>query len=91
MIAMENLENFNDIFLALQKAGNVPVSVQIERFSMTIGQANDRPKLGRSLACPEYAGSNATQHLPCIANIHSFWSTFLFSVETEATIGYGYR
>ena len=28
---------------------------------------------------------------PCVGNIHGFASTFLFSIETQHTIGYGYR
>ncbi|XP_028842870.1 G protein-activated inward rectifier potassium channel 1 [Denticeps clupeoides] len=30
-------------------------------------------------------------HTPCVANVHNFPSAFLFFIETEATIGYGYR
>lgn len=29
--------------------------------------------------------------VPCVVNINSFWSSFLFSVETQSTIGYGGR
>ncbi|CAM6031386.1 unnamed protein product, partial [Sphagnum compactum] len=28
---------------------------------------------------------------PCVANIHSYASTFLYSIETQTTIGYGGR
>lgn len=28
---------------------------------------------------------------PCMANVHSFTGAFLFSMETQATIGYGFR
>lgn len=28
---------------------------------------------------------------PCVTNVHSFTSCFLFSVETQHTIGYGAR
>nr|XP_003224652.2 PREDICTED: G protein-activated inward rectifier potassium channel 1 [Anolis carolinensis] len=30
-------------------------------------------------------------HNPCVANVYNFPSAFLFFIETEATIGYGYR
>uniref|UniRef100_A0A8C4QCB9 G protein-activated inward rectifier potassium channel 1 n=1 Tax=Eptatretus burgeri TaxID=7764 RepID=A0A8C4QCB9_EPTBU len=30
-------------------------------------------------------------HTPCVANVYGFPSAFLFFLETEATIGYGYR
>lgn len=30
-------------------------------------------------------------YTPCVANVHNFPSAFLFFIETEATIGYGYR
>ncbi|XP_061410852.1 G protein-activated inward rectifier potassium channel 1-like [Lethenteron reissneri] len=30
-------------------------------------------------------------YVPCVANVHSFPSAFLFFIETEATIGYGFR
>ncbi|KAM4652065.1 LOW QUALITY PROTEIN: G protein-activated inward rectifier potassium channel 4 [Discoglossus pictus] len=29
--------------------------------------------------------------VPCVENLHGFVSAFLFSIETETTIGYGYR
>ncbi|XP_069080600.1 G protein-activated inward rectifier potassium channel 4 [Pleurodeles waltl] len=29
--------------------------------------------------------------IPCVANLNGFVSAFLFSIETETTIGYGYR
>lgn len=29
--------------------------------------------------------------VPCVFNIHSFTSCFLFSIETQHTIGYGVR
>ncbi|KAK4304426.1 hypothetical protein Pmani_023617 [Petrolisthes manimaculis] len=32
-----------------------------------------------------------TSHEPCINNVHSFTGCFLFSIETQHTIGYGYR
>lgn len=28
---------------------------------------------------------------PCVANVHGFTGAFMFSVETQSTIGYGYR
>lgn len=31
------------------------------------------------------------QWVPCVFNIHSFTSCFLFSIETQHTIGYGVR
>ncbi|XP_017336226.1 G protein-activated inward rectifier potassium channel 1 [Ictalurus punctatus] len=31
------------------------------------------------------------KYTPCVANVHNFPSAFLFFIETEATIGYGYR
>ncbi|KAK7939505.1 hypothetical protein WMY93_002831 [Mugilogobius chulae] len=31
------------------------------------------------------------QYTPCVANVYNFPSAFLFFIETEATIGYGYR
>lgn len=33
----------------------------------------------------------ATGWKPCIANVHGFASCFLFSIETQHTIGYGAR
>lgn len=30
-------------------------------------------------------------YTPCVANVYNFPSAFLFFIETEATIGYGYR
>ncbi|KAI4822113.1 hypothetical protein KUCAC02_007675 [Chaenocephalus aceratus] len=30
-------------------------------------------------------------YIPCVANVYNFPSAFLFFIETEATIGYGYR
>lgn len=35
-------------------------------------------------------GHDAT-YTPCVANVYNFPSAFLFFIETEATIGYGYR
>ena len=32
-----------------------------------------------------------SKHKPCVANIWNFASCFLFSIETQHTIGYGYR
>ncbi|XP_060795760.1 G protein-activated inward rectifier potassium channel 1 [Neoarius graeffei] len=31
------------------------------------------------------------EYTPCVANVYNFPSAFLFFIETEATIGYGYR
>uniref|UniRef100_W5L7F7 G protein-activated inward rectifier potassium channel 1 n=1 Tax=Astyanax mexicanus TaxID=7994 RepID=W5L7F7_ASTMX len=31
------------------------------------------------------------KYTPCVANVYNFPSAFLFFIETEATIGYGYR
>lgn len=31
------------------------------------------------------------QWTPCVHNVNSFISAFLFSIETETTIGYGHR
>ncbi|XP_019738874.1 G protein-activated inward rectifier potassium channel 1-like [Hippocampus comes] len=36
-------------------------------------------------------GRDASAHAPCVANVYNFPSAFLFFIETEATIGYGYR
>ncbi|KAM6957720.1 G protein-activated inward rectifier potassium channel 1-like [Aplochiton taeniatus] len=36
------------------------------------------------------AGHDAS-YTPCVANVYNFPSAFLFFIETEATIGYGYR
>ncbi|NXR19679.1 KCNJ9 protein, partial [Cinclus mexicanus] len=33
----------------------------------------------------------AAAFVPCVTSIHSFTSAFLFSIETETTIGYGHR
>ncbi|KAL4660646.1 G protein-activated inward rectifier potassium channel 4-like [Arapaima gigas] len=35
--------------------------------------------------------SNEQGWTPCVENLNSFVSAFLFSIETETTIGYGYR
>ncbi|MBN3302602.1 G protein-activated inward rectifier potassium channel 1 [Amia ocellicauda] len=32
-----------------------------------------------------------SQYTPCVANVYNFPSAFLFFIETEATIGYGFR
>ncbi|XP_071248566.1 G protein-activated inward rectifier potassium channel 1 [Salvelinus alpinus] len=32
-----------------------------------------------------------SSYTPCVANVYNFPSAFLFFIETEATIGYGYR
>ncbi|KAM9716125.1 G protein-activated inward rectifier potassium channel 1-like [Menidia menidia] len=37
-----------------------------------------------------HAGHDAS-YTPCVANVYNFPSAFLFFIETEATIGYGYR
>ena len=34
---------------------------------------------------------NTTSHEPCAMNVHSYWSAFLFFVETETSVGYGKR
>ncbi|XP_074745368.1 inward rectifier potassium channel 16 [Strix uralensis] len=34
---------------------------------------------------------NDEEITPCVANVHSFTGAFLFSLETQTTIGYGYR
>ncbi|XP_061563687.1 G protein-activated inward rectifier potassium channel 1-like [Cololabis saira] len=36
-------------------------------------------------------GGHAASYTPCVANVYNFPSAFLFFIETEATIGYGYR
>ncbi|XP_077176126.1 G protein-activated inward rectifier potassium channel 1 isoform X2 [Paroedura picta] len=35
--------------------------------------------------------SHDEDYTPCVANVYNFPSAFLFFIETEATIGYGYR
>ncbi|KAK1794521.1 hypothetical protein P4O66_010768 [Electrophorus voltai] len=35
--------------------------------------------------------SHDDSYTPCVANVYNFPSAFLFFIETEATIGYGYR
>ncbi|KAJ8368327.1 hypothetical protein SKAU_G00083550 [Synaphobranchus kaupii] len=37
----------------------------------------------------DHLGDN--EWTPCVNNLHNFVSAFLFSIETETTIGYGYR
>ncbi|MPC85190.1 Inward rectifier potassium channel 16 [Portunus trituberculatus] len=32
-----------------------------------------------------------SDHPPCINNVQTFTGSFLFSIETQHTIGYGYR
>jgi len=39
----------------------------------------------------EREGSNDTEHVNCVDNIKDFTSCFLFSLETQHTIGYGVR
>ncbi|XP_049817987.1 G protein-activated inward rectifier potassium channel 3 isoform X5 [Aethina tumida] len=39
----------------------------------------------------EHTAGNDTEFVPCITNIYSFTSCFLFSVETQHTIGFGGR
>jgi len=36
-------------------------------------------------------GGHDPSYTPCVANVYNFPSAFLFFIETEATIGYGYR
>ncbi|XP_056152967.1 G protein-activated inward rectifier potassium channel 1-like [Lampris incognitus] len=36
-------------------------------------------------------GGHDPSYTPCVANVFNFPSAFLFFIETEATIGYGYR
>nr|XP_057917195.1 G protein-activated inward rectifier potassium channel 1-like [Doryrhamphus excisus] len=36
-------------------------------------------------------GGHDASYTPCVANVYNFPSAFLFFIETEATIGYGYR
>ncbi|KAM4624421.1 G protein-activated inward rectifier potassium channel 1-like [Polymixia lowei] len=36
-------------------------------------------------------GGHDSSYTPCVANVYNFPSAFLFFIETEATIGYGYR
>ncbi|XP_038048310.1 G protein-activated inward rectifier potassium channel 3-like [Patiria miniata] len=38
-----------------------------------------------------YLSRNDTSFEPCVANVDSFIGAFLFSVETQTTIGYGFR
>ncbi|XP_070580079.1 inward rectifier potassium channel 2-like [Ptychodera flava] len=40
---------------------------------------------------PENNSETATNWKPCVSNVHSFSTAFLFSLETQTTIGYGYR
>lgn len=42
---------------------------------------------------PDHLPSNQTESnwMPCVLNIHGFTSCFLFSIETQHTIGYGVR
>ncbi|XP_076802213.1 ATP-sensitive inward rectifier potassium channel 10-like [Clavelina lepadiformis] len=35
--------------------------------------------------------SHSSNDDPCVFNVHDGWSAFLFSLESETTIGYGYR
>ncbi|XP_034050189.1 G protein-activated inward rectifier potassium channel 1-like [Thalassophryne amazonica] len=37
------------------------------------------------------SGGHDSSYTPCVANVYNFPSAFLFFIETEATIGYGYR
>jgi len=38
------------------------------------------------ILCQQFLGWN-----PCVSNLHGFTSAFLFSLETQTTIGYGSR
>uniref|UniRef100_A0A915L1V4 Uncharacterized protein n=1 Tax=Romanomermis culicivorax TaxID=13658 RepID=A0A915L1V4_ROMCU len=42
-------------------------------------------------AAPAPATEQQQQINPCIANVHGLLSLFLFSLETQETVGYGYR
>jgi hypothetical protein len=44
-----------------------------------------------SICCLTLDNQGASGWKPCVGNIHGFASTFLFSIETQHTIGYGYR
>src|SRR6218665_826076 len=35
--------------------------------------------------------TNTTNGGPCVANVYDFWTALLFSIESQHTIGYGYR
>uniref|UniRef100_UPI00358EDDA6 G protein-activated inward rectifier potassium channel 1 n=1 Tax=Myxine glutinosa TaxID=7769 RepID=UPI00358EDDA6 len=35
--------------------------------------------------------THGANYTPCVTNVHGFTSAFLFFIETEATIGYGFR
>ncbi|XP_037612054.1 G protein-activated inward rectifier potassium channel 1-like [Sebastes umbrosus] len=37
------------------------------------------------------SGGHDKSYTPCVANVYNFPSAFLFFIETESTIGYGYR
>ncbi len=39
----------------------------------------------------DLAHGHVESYTPCVANVYNFPSAFLFFIETEATIGYGYR
>lgn len=43
------------------------------------------------LAPENFNGTAAADWSPCVINMHTFMASFLFSVETQHTTGYGYR
>ena len=60
-----------------------------------IGVAHgDFENYGKTVSCPGdpmVDKNNATETCPCILEVHDFASCFLFSLETQHTIGYGTR
>ena len=59
-----------------------------------IGVAHgDFENYGKTVSCPgdPMVQDNSTETCPCILEVHDFASCFLFSLETQHTIGYGTR
>ncbi|KPP60930.1 inward rectifier potassium channel 4-like [Scleropages formosus] len=63
------------------------------------GDFDLQPNMGSSSSGAGGAGpggslgqkDRAVEHKPCILHVHSFVGAFLFSIETQTTIGYGFR